>query len=408
MIAAHSLACAAVAAMVCAGLRSQQIAPQPTPFTPQRPADLTQQFSGSVSQNPSAQQLLQQQPGFGLFPQVGRPVGLDQLNQQWVVPRAPDFAGFPVFPSRLSGYGNYPLPVDPSANPTGLLGGGGASPFSVLLPPAEPEPPGWPSWVRTSAKEPLPFAPDRALLVRKLDRVRWRNDSEEPFVPLFFHDKFATLTSGGEVRVDQAGEFALFLHTSTEIQAWGPTLLRLEELSDQNVRVAITKLTKLRIEAQQRTHTIRLPDGSTLALSTVLDSDDGFPQPAQIELVRQNEPDFYAGRATLTNLGQSDVLWRHALGTQTLAPRQRVRLFLQPPAAPTPMAFDAGQAAVEGNGASVVCTPDGAGEVQWCGARFALGPGMALTFESLQGEAFGQPGDGPATGAPGSGDAGKQ
>jgi hypothetical protein len=249
--------------------------------------------------------------------------------------------------------------------------------------------PGWPSWVRTSAREPVPFAPEHGLLVQNRNRVWWQASSEEPFVPLFFHQKFATLRAGSAVEIRQTGEFVVLLHTSTGIKAWGPTELRVERLDETSVQLAVTRLTKLRLTASLRQHDVTLPDGSRLHVAAVEPGAVGGE--ALLEIVRYDEPRYYSGRATMTNLGRRDVEWRHALGTTTLAPGRRVTFFLTPPAAPTAMSLDPGDAGVQRSGGDVVVATRSDSEITWCGARFQLPAGAKLTLESLAGDGFAEP-----------------
>lgn len=356
--------------------------PQQPRFLPQRPQEPMPTRS---PQSPGAASFGQVQQAGLTFPRDA----IDDINPVWMQPGRPGFSGFPVFPSRLSGYGNYPLPVDPTAEPgaqgapSGLTG-----PFGLLLPPAAPEPRGWPAWIRSSSKDPLPFAPDRALLARLVDRVWWRASADEPFVPMFYFDKFAALSVGAEVQVPQSGEFQLLLWDTTQLVARGTTALRLEQLDEQQVRVAVGALTWLRIRAMGRQQAFVMPDGSALEIAAP-PADGSPPRPVLVEFERADEPGSYAGRATLTNLGQAPVTWRHAFGTATLAPNEQLTLFLSPPATPIAAELAAAGARVAQRDGDVTCRAEGAdAELRWCGARFALPPGTTVELESLQGNAF--------------------
>lgn len=385
---------AAVLAVVVASVAAQQqpgAAPLPPRFQPQQP--------GEPLPTPAPQA-----PGQGPQPSQGWPRdAIDEMTPVWMQPGRPGFSGFPVFPSRLSGYGNYPLPVDPSARPAGVGAAPGAQgPFGLLLPPAAPEPRGWPGWVRAASKQALPFAADRGLLVRLVDRVWWRASADEPFVPMFFHDKFATLVAGGEVRVPQSGEFELLLWDTTRVVARGTTALRLEQTDEREVRVAVGALTWLRIQAGGRQHTFVMPDGSALVVdpppaAAAAAADAPPPSPALVEFERVDEPGFYGGRATLANLGTRPVTWRHAFGTATLGPSERLTLFLSAPTAPIAAGLSAPGARLDQRDGDVTCRSDGAdAELRWCGARFALPPGATIELESLQGNAF--PAEAPPAG----------
>lgn len=325
------------------------------------------------------------------------PGATDALRAGWSLPRPqPQFQGFPVFPSQLQGYGGYP-----SRGPAGQPGVGALP----LLPPvpAEPVEPGWPDWARTRDKAPLPFAPDLALLIRNADRVWFRPNAEEPFVPLFFHDKLRTLSAGASIEVRQNGEFELLLHQSTRVQTRGPTAIDLLALTATEVSLRVRALTWLRLGASSRTHSVQLPDGSTLFV-------DAPPAPAagpfapppdpmsapldgvtDIVLARVDEPAWLGGRATMTNLGATTVRWQHAGGEATLAPGHRLTLFLRPPGAVEPAELvvrDGEQQRVE---AGVVCRSAGGGSATWSGARFELPPGASVRFDPQQGRPFDPP-----------------
>ncbi|MGB3965727.1 MAG: hypothetical protein WBO45_03285, partial [Planctomycetota bacterium] len=240
---------------------------------------------------PGLPQLPGQQPGATTTGQTPAtvPPPREPLNSVWVQPAQPlRFQGFPVFPSRLQGLGLYPNAANPGQP-------GAARPPADLLrlpPSAEAESdPGWPAWARTAGREPLPYAPELALLVRHGDRVWYSTEKEEPFVPLFFHDKLRTLRSGAVVEVRQAGEFELLLHSSSRLFCRGPTRVELLELGPSVVQLAIPVHSHWRLTASttsaapadpaaallgaltgaapaaaasSRAHTLALPDGSTL------------------------------------------------------------------------------------------------------------------------------------------------
>lgn len=303
----------------------------------------------------------------------------DPLDPIWTAhPRPQPFDGFPVFPSRLSGYGNYPL----LGRPDGQLPGN-----VPLLPLAGPATPGWPGWLRLRSKQPLPFADDLALLAQHSDRVWWRDDTEAPFVPLFFHDKLRTLKPGAEIQVRQAGEFELVLHTSSRVVGQGPTDLQIVALSDTRVELDVRRFTRLRVQATARDHALRLPDGSQLLLG-------GAPREGESEgallvlLQRADEPSRYGGRATMFNAGARAVQWQHAFGEVRLEPGQRLTMFLRPPATTAGGALVERGVRASADGAALRFDGADGGEVSWCGARFQLGAGHSLRLDPLQGQPF--------------------
>lgn len=380
------------------------------PLNPLNPGG--QQPQGPASQNPTGQNPTGQNPG-GIN-QAGQPnvnlpgtflspqnpfgngsQGPDEFSSIWSAPSAPQWSGFPAFPARLQGYGNYPLPADPDdPNATGLV---------APLPAAEPEPVGWPSWVRLRARKPLPFATDVGLLIAQDGRSWFRETPDEPFVPSMQHDKFASLPVGAEAEQRGRGTFEVLLHQSTRIEAAGRTRLRVVGLDEQNVSLAFADLSWLRVHVTGRTNKVRLPDGSELEIAPAevpaemqgalsgfgaLFGTASIPEvarPALVEVERVDEPSWYGGRATITNLGSRSVRWRHAFGETTIEPSQRVTFFLTPPAAPTLAGLQPGDARVEDDGDATVCRAVSNTEVQWCGASIAVPAGGAVRIESLSG-----------------------
>lgn len=302
----------------------------------------------------------------------------EPLNPIWVrTPQAPPFAGFPVFPYRLQGYGAYPL--DRQRTEAGAL----------PLPPGAPLEAGWPPWARTRDRPPLPFAADLALLVRHADRVWHRVAIDEPFVPAFFHDKLYTLPAGAEVDVRQSGEFELLLHDSSRMFARGPTFVTLAELTPTTVRLHLPRVTHLRFVASKREHTLVLPDSSMLRFGAAEAGD----LPFEVQIERADEPGWLGGRATLSNLGQSDVSWQYASGQVTLPPGHRLTFFLTPPRDPAAGNLTVREGVAEPAGDAMVCRSSGDGDVRWSGARFALPAGAQLRLDPIQGRPFAPPAD---------------
>lgn len=347
------------AALAVAALAVSSVAQVPTPL-------------------PRGRAVTPQQPEQREPPQVR-----DPLDPIWVRPPQPaPFEGFPVFPSQLSGYGNYPF--------AGLSGTGGAGQLPAntpLLPTAPPEPPGWPRWVRLRSKEPLPYAADLALLVRHADRVWWRQATDDAFVPLYHFDKFRAAKNGAEIQVRQAGEFELLLHSSSRLVAQGPTDLQLGELTETGVAITVRQFTRLRLQVTARDHAVRLPDGSLLSV-------DGVPGEAEptgsvvVLLQRADEPSRYGGRATLFNAGARSVRWRDAFGERRLEPGHRLTMFLAPPASGIGAELVARGVQTTLEGPVLRCDGADGGELSWCGARIQVGRGRHVRLDPLQGEPF--------------------
>jgi len=357
------------------------------------------QQSGSV---PGVIQPTQQTPlpsqmlNMGGF-QGGRQGGIDEFTSIWSRPTPPQFSGFPVFPSNLPGYGSYPLPANQAT---------GTSPgqMALVLPPAAAGPAGWPAWVRAQSKRPLPFRMDAGLLVGQEGRV-WHSDAEgEAFVPIRYHDKFAALTSGATVETRGAGAFELLLEATTRVETRGVTAMKTLELDEKTVHLQFDKLTWLRITCTSRTNLFTLPDGSVLELTPDVPAADPAAggqgglaqlfglavgptpqQPPLVEVRRVDEPSWYGGRATITNFGGGDVLWKHAFGETTISPRQRVTFFLSPPKEAVAAALTTPNARVTFDGETATCEGAKATQVGWLGARIDLQAGQAVKFETLGG-----------------------
>tara|TARA_R110002096_G_scaffold84384_7_gene194855 strand:+ start:2307 stop:3674 length:1368 start_codon:yes stop_codon:yes gene_type:complete len=329
--------------------------------------------------------------------QGGAQGGPDEFSSIWSVPSAPTFQGFPTFPARLPGYGNYPLPVNPTTGAS-PIGTGDGNPLVLPLAPAEPEPAGWPTWIRTQAKKPLPFAVELGLLVSQNGRVWHRDRAADPFEPILFHDKFASLPIGAQVETRGAASFEVLLHQSTRIEARGLTAMQVVSLDEQLVHIAFREITWLRLSASGRTNRFTLPDGSSIEFAAAappvqdlaaifggVATPSDMPRQPSIEIRRTDEPGWYGGRATMTNFGGNDIVWTHAFGKTIIPPEHRVTLFLSPPAAPTSAGLQPGETRVERAEERVTCRSDMATEVQWCGAKIQLPKGAKVTFESLGG-----------------------
>lgn len=353
------------------------------------------QGPGSSTQGPATRT----RPGGYPVPQGsfwgGDNQGPDEFSSIWSSPSPPQWSGFPAFPARLQGYGNYPLPVDPN-DPTGV---GLAPP----LPAAEPEPSGWPSWVRLRARKPLPFAVDTGLLIAQAGRVWSRRARDEAFLPSLPHDDFASLPEGAEVQLRSKGALEVLLYESSRLEARGLTSLRVQSLNEQQVSLALDELSWVRLRASARRHSLSLPDGSVLEFQPTGGSDASAgglgalmalfggavlpvtARPAHVEIVRADEPSSYGGRASMTNYGGEPVTWRHAFGETQIGPGQRVYFFLTPPTAPGPAGLAPGDARVRQDGAAATCRAVTDTDVQWCGARISVPAGGVVKFRSFAG-----------------------
>ena len=355
------------------------------------------------------------QPGLVNQPQqqvqgLRTPGARNPFQVQWNQPQSLQLgSGFPIFPSQLSALFGDPL-MAPTAGRVGADG--------LVMPPAPApeEPAGWPAWVRTRQKEPLPFAADVGLLIRHAERVWWRPDPGEPFVPLAFHDKLRTLGAGAEVEVRTVGEFELLLHDSTRLSTRGPTRITLLKLAPDEVALAVAKLTWLRLAASGRAHDIVLPGGHRLRIKPPPPATVPFFLPAPVPLAmalpgvtdlvftRADEPGWLGGRATLTNVGTTEVAFVHATGEVALPPQHRLSFLLSTGAEAVPAVIEAVAAAKSNDGDAVTFRASGAGKVSWFGAEFGLPPGAQLRLDPQQGTPFAPPAKAPSAGAAAAGE----
>lgn len=293
-------------------------------------------------------------------------------------PPAP-WLGFPVQEASITDFGAYPLGA----------GEAGAKPIMLRPPPLAPDQPeDWPTWLATKSKPSLPYQPDRCVLLRHSDRVWFRADPEEPFVPLYFWDKTRSLTAGAAVQVRQSGEFELMLHGGGRIVALGPTGLELRQMDDEAVQIEAKQFTHLRLFVRGRRHEFLLPDGSRVEVPAGPGGEG--EEMAQLVLIRADEPGWIAGRATMFNAGSRPVTWHSHGGDVQLEPSRRVTFFLTPPNQVVPMALVPTLADVERRGAVVVCRPQEprGSTVTWSGARFELPTGTTLSLDPLLGTPF--------------------
>ncbi len=350
------------------------------------------------------------QQGMPLVPQsgadgAGRAPIQDPLNLTpvWVNSSPPNtFRGFPVFPSALQGYGAYPAApgslgagAPGAGNNLGALFGGNrvGPPLLQLLPrrpplpPAEPEN-GWPGWARLRERNPLPYAPDLALLVRHSERVWWREASDEPHVPMAFYDKLRTLKAGADVEVRQAGDFELMLHDGSHVVSRGPSAMAIDKLGNDEVVLRFARLTKLRLFGHERAQKVVLPDGSMLLWGAATPELQG--EPVDVHVDRQtSEPGWLGGRATITNYGVREVVFRHAFGEQTLHSGERLTFFLAAPTSDVGAALVTRDLDVQRAVGTATCKAGALpGEVRWSGASFTVPAGRSLRLEALQGDPF--------------------
>jgi hypothetical protein len=309
----------------------------------------------------------------------------DRLNSTWSRPlQQPQFVGFPTFTSALSGA--YPLPGGlPGALPPG---------FELPVLPGAAAPTGWPSWARAASKEPLPNAPELALLVRHSDRVWRRERPEDAFTPLFYFEKLDGLVAGAEISVRQRGEFELLFYDTGRLVASGRTDLRLGAMDEKQVVVHVDTLWNLRLEGAGRSHEFLLPDGSSLLIPA--DPEEGPPPPrAVLTLAPIQAPGAERTRYSVFHGGGRPVRVRTAGQEVVLEGGHRIELFVAKRRhhGPTSPELLAEQALVVRDGDALVAEGAEAAGVHWLGASFRPAAGSRLRIDPIQGKPFADPDD---------------
>jgi hypothetical protein len=399
LLASASLRRSAVAWIACGGIAVAQGTPTyPTYPWQQNPGQTSSplqqpQWQGPAQATPNPQL----QPGMPeLSPWDPRSVRAPTLNDvpgqpptsfnnlfpTWTRPEA--FQGFPVFPPSLGSYMTYP------AGPGGTMQLPDAG--GQLPPPEPPLAPDWPTWIKAKRPGSLPYEPTVAVVVRQADRVWWRPDADEAFVPLYHYDNARALSAGSELEVRHSGEFLLLLHGGTRISSFGTAKVGIQALSEKDAALALADFSWVQVRASARALRLALPDGSDLFIDEPKDVAQGGTGmgPAGVRIERRIEPGRYSGRATIFNFGSRMVRWVHPLGEVTLQPGCRVTMFLDPcdGAIGEPL-VETNVAALADGGKRVWQAPED-GKVTWSGARFELPRGAQLVLDPLLGDPFGR------------------
>ncbi len=310
------------------------------------------------------------------------PTSFNNLFPTWTRPEA--FQGFPIFPPSLGNYMTYP------SGPGGAMGLPGAD--GHLPPPAPPLAPDWPSWIKSKRPASFPYEPTVAVVVRQSDRVWWRAEIDEPFIPLYHYDNARALAAGAEIEVRHAGEFLLMLHGGTQVSSFGTTRIAIVAMSETEAALQVPEFTWLQVRVAARALRIGLPDGSNLFVDAPKDAADGGAGigDAGVRLDRIIEPGRYSGRATIFNFGSRVVRWVTALGEVLLQPGCRVTMFLDPCTGALGDALVETSVAAFADGQKRVWQAQEAGTVTWSGARFELPTGAKLDLDPMLGDPFGK------------------
>lgn len=251
-----------------------------------------------------------------------------------------------------------------------------------LVLPVDPD---WPTWVKAKLARELPYAPDKAILVRDTDRVWIRQVGEEAFVPLYFFDKLRAVVAGVEVEVRRTGSFQIVFHEGPRLSASGVTALGIEQMDADLVRIRIDRLTNVQLTVVGRAFQTRLPDGSELVVEP-MQATEGR---AEFRIVRVSEPGWFGGRARIFNSGLREITWRTSLGESRLAPGDRAEFLLVPSPRPIPTGLVSKDVLVETNGPVLSARARGTGgSLSWLGARFTLPASSSVQLDPLLGDPF--------------------
>lgn len=313
----------------------------------------------------------------------GQPAtSFNNLFPTWTRPEA--FQGFPVFPPSLGNYMTYPM------GPGGTMQLPDAG--GQLPPPAPPGAPDWPSWIKSKRPASFPYEPTVAVVVRQSDRVWWRPDADEPFVPLYHYDNARALAAGAELEVRHSGEFLLMLHGGTRVSSFGTAKLGIQALSETEAALLLSDFTWLKVQASSRALRIALPDGSDVMLDAPAEGAQGGTGigDAGVRIERRIEPGRYSGRATIFNFGSRLVRWSTPLGEVQIQPGCRVTMFLDPCEAAVGDALVETSVAALADGSKRVWQAQEDGKVTWSGARFELPRGAQLVLDPMLGDPFGK------------------
>ncbi len=397
MVSKELLAVAVVSAVASAGPAWAQVFPTyPSQGQTQPPPSSQPQWQGTPGQqsqqNPQNQQLQPGMPELSPWdPRSVRVPTLDDVPGQprtspnslfptWTRPEA--FQGFAIFPPSLGAYGIYP------PGPGGQLPSAGGQ----LPPPAPPAAPDWPAWIKSKRPVPLPYEPSVAVVVRQSDRVWWRPNADEPFVPLYHHDNARALESGAELEVRTTGEFLLMLYGGTRISSFGTAKLRLDELAEQSAVASVAEFSSFDIRVAKRGFACALPDGSRLVFDPPAAPEAGGVGvgEAGVRVCREIEPGRYVGRATIFNFGSRAVRWLTPLGEVALLPGYRVTMLLTPAQNALAANLTETNAAALADGPRRVWSATEDGSVTWSGARFELPTGSRLVLDPILGDPFGR------------------
>ena len=397
MVSKELLAAAVALAVAAAGpARAQAYPTYPWPGQTQPPPGSQPQWQGIPGQqNPQNPQNQQLQPGMPELspwdPRSVRVPSLDDVPGQprsnpnnlfptWTRPEA--FQGFAIFPPSLGAYGVYP------PGPGGQLPSAGGQ----LPPPAPPAAPDWPAWIKSKRPVPLPYEPSVAVVVRQSDRVWWRPNADEPFVPLYHHDNARALESGAELEVRTTGEFLLLFYGGTRISSFGTAQFRLDELTEQSAIASVAEFSSFDIRVAKRGFACGLPDGSRLVFDPPAAPEAGGvgAGEAGVRVRREIEPGRYVGRATIFNFGSRAVRWLTPLGDISLLPGYRVTMLLTPAQSALAANLTEVNAAALADGPKRVWSATEDGSVTWSGARFELPTGSRLELDPILGDPFGR------------------
>lgn len=313
----------------------------------------------------------------------GQPAtSFNNLFPTWTRPEA--FQGFPVFPPSLGSYMTYPT------GPGGTMQLPDAG--GQLPPPEPPLAPDWPSWIKSKRPGSLPYEPTVAVVVRQADRVWWRPDADEPFVPLYHYDNARALSAGSELEVRHSGEFLLLMHGGTRVSSFGSAKVGIQAMSETDAALILSDFTWVQVRASARALRLALPDGSDVVIDEPKPVEQGGTGigDAGVRIERRVEPGRYSGRATIFNFGSRMIRWVHPLGVVPLQPGCRVTMFLDSCEGAIEEPLMETNVAALADGGKRVWQAQEDGKVTWSGARFELPRGAQLVLDPILGDPFGK------------------
>jgi hypothetical protein len=261
--------------------------------------------------------------------------------------------------SNVAGFGGYP---GAGARTEDLVD----EPLFLERVPVAPD--RWPSWIEGGVGSEVRATPERAVLVRGVDRVWFLDPGEAAFIPLAHYDRFRFLRTGSRVEVRGSGEYEVVMHDSSTVRSLGLSALAVVHMDERELSLQIDVAQQLWLTARSRPMRVRLPDGTLIEFNL-----------GQARLEDRGD------RYRLSNEGSSAIAFTGSAGSGELLGAEQMSIWKAPPVAdPVP-----GQLQLRGDTAMVegseeVSVRGGAdGQVVVSGAVFDLGQGSTMVIRPL-------------------------